>query len=93
MRAFTTALVGATALLSSSVSYVAALGSQCSAPVTMGTAAPGEPFWLENIKHQGQPAFNPNGTSYEVFRNVMDYGAVGDGITDDTDAIKSVLSS
>ena len=34
------------------------------------------PYWLEEIKHQGISAFNPD-TSYQVFRNVKDYGAKG----------------
>lgn len=40
-------------------------------------------YWMEDIKHQGIAAFNGN-ASYQVFRNVKDFGAVGDGIHDDT---------
>src|ERR1700761_1414055 len=50
-------------------------------------------YWLADIKHQGIAAFNPNPDTYEVFRNVKDYGAKGDGVTDDTDAINSAISS
>ena len=35
------------------------------------------PYWLENIKHQGLASFNPELDSYQVFRNVKDYGAKG----------------
>ncbi|EPT06075.1 hypothetical protein FOMPIDRAFT_68535 [Fomitopsis schrenkii] len=48
---------------------------------------------MQNIKHQGTSAFNSDPSSYTVFRNVMDYGAKGDGTTDDTDAINSAISS
>ena len=34
------------------------------------------PYWLENIEHQGISAFNPDKT-YQVFRNVKDFGAKG----------------
>lgn len=34
-------------------------------------------YWLEDIKHQGVAAFNPNSASYQVFRNVKDFGAKG----------------
>lgn len=45
-------------------------------------------FWMEAIKHQGTSPFNPNTAGYQVFRNVKDFGAKGDGKTDDSDAIK-----
>ena len=49
-------------------------------------------YWYADIKHRGIAAFNPNPQSYEVFRNVKDYGAQGDGMTDDTDAINLAIS-
>jgi len=69
------------------------LGCKCSEPLGKGTAPKGDPYWLQTIKHQGLSAFNPDPNSYQVFRDVKDFGATGDGSTDDTVAIKLVLFS
>ncbi|KAH7925008.1 glycoside hydrolase family 55 protein [Leucogyrophana mollusca] len=79
-------------LISVVIVSVRGLGSSCSAPVTRGAAAPEDPYWLETIPHRGKSAFNDD-PAYEVFRNVKDFGAVGDGVTDDTSAINAAMSA
>ena len=60
--------------LSTTLSYadaVLGLGTACSTPLGGGKAAPMDPFWMQNIKHQGISAHHPNPRTYQVFRNVL----------------------
>ncbi|KAK3324790.1 pectate lyase superfamily protein-domain-containing protein [Cercophora scortea] len=50
-------------------------------------------YWVEQMPHMGQiPYGGAANNNYKVFRNVKDYGAVGDGKTDDTAAINLAIS-
>ncbi|KAK9781755.1 putative Exo-beta-1,3-glucanae [Seiridium cardinale] len=64
-------------------------------PSTTNSANPASStcsYWLEDVEHQGIASFNKDAANYTVFRNVRDYGAKGDGITDDTKAINLAIS-
>ncbi|KAG8162100.1 hypothetical protein KVR01_007865 [Diaporthe batatas] len=48
-------------------------------------------YWMEALDRKGTVPWGDD-PAYKVFRNVRDYGAVGDGVTDDTKAIKNAMS-
>lgn len=57
-------------LLSALATAVLGLGTTCTVPLGAGTATASDPFWMQDIKHQGTSAYNADPTSYQVFRNV-----------------------
>lgn len=48
-------------------------------------------MWIDNVEH-GISSFHPDRSAYQVYRNVMDFGCKGDGITDDTTCINTAIS-
>lgn len=49
-------------------------------------------FWLPNVPHQGTSPFLSDSSEYVVYRNVKDFGAKGDGSTDDSAAFNAAIT-
>ena len=45
-------------------------------PQSSSSPSAGSDYWVANIQRQGTVAFSSN-SSYQIFRNVMDFGATG----------------
>ena len=52
------------------VTFVFGAPTICTRELGSGTSGEHDAFWIENIRHQGISAFNPDPTKYQVFRNV-----------------------
>lgn len=66
------------------------LSAAAPAPQNDGGNVAQSDWWFANIEREGEATFGAEG--YQVFRNVKEFGAVGDGVTDDTDAINEAMS-
>ncbi|KAK3725363.1 hypothetical protein LTR37_000333 [Vermiconidia calcicola] len=66
------------------------------APQEAGAPSGSSSYWFANMNHDQDTVWDPDtggpAEGYKIFRNVKEYGAVGDGTTDDTAAINKAMS-
>jgi glucan 1,3-beta-glucosidase len=74
----------ASGVISASQTVAAAVWHSSNLAAAAAAAVDDPAYWLADIAHQGIAAFNPNPSSYKVFRNVKDYGAKGTSSRNDT---------
>lgn len=84
-------------LITDEIAAAAALVAEAdvkpNANVTRRAATAGKgAFWMQDIARKGTVPWGDD-PKYVVFRNVMDYGAVGDGSSDDTKAINKAMGT
>jgi glucan 1,3-beta-glucosidase len=82
-------VISASPTVAAAAESSAAVGHSSNLAAAAAAAVADPAYWLANIAHQGIAAFNPNPSTYKVFRNVKDYGAKGVSSRHDTGGSRS----
>lgn len=87
--------VGISALLLTLTTLTSVVPSSAAPVAQAATPAPAQAdssYWVNKVEHKGRAAFNDKPNDYQVWRDVKQFGAKGDGTTDDTAAINRAVS-